>query len=45
MGDADKERIEIAYGGDVWNSEDEARCSVGKDSGWNGGIICGFTCE
>lgn len=43
-GGVDADPVSFAYGGDSWNSNDKARCSVGKYDNGKREMDCGFTC-
>ena len=42
--DTDAEPVSFAYGGDLWNSGDQTRCSVGNYDSGARNMDCGFAC-
>ncbi|EAT77200.2 hypothetical protein SNOG_15535 [Parastagonospora nodorum SN15] len=44
-GAVDADPVRFAYGGQSWDSNDKARCSVGKYDNGKRQLDCGFTCE
>jgi hypothetical protein len=44
-GGVDADPVSFAYGDQSWNSNDKARCSVGKYDNGKRQMDCGFTCN